>query len=116
MEKWKWWWVCGGGGAGGEQGLIRFWSASALPWAERDAVAVATEPCPVPFEMSRAGAERALPPPHKSSSLISKAAGLPNAHIMTPQCSGKAVGVGVREPACKTAQSGEVVLRFVRDP
>lgn len=47
---------------GEEQGLIRFWSVSALPWAEWDAVAMAMEPYPVPFEMSRAGAERA----HKS--------------------------------------------------
>lgn len=51
--------VVGCGGAGGEQGLIRFWSVSALPSAEWDAVAMATEPYPVPFEMSGAGAERA---------------------------------------------------------
>lgn len=44
----------------------------ACPWAEWDAVTMEIEPYPVPFEMSRAGAERA----HKSLRLISKAVGL----------------------------------------
>ena len=65
----------------------------ARPWAEWDAVAMETEPYPVPFEMSRAGAKRT----HKSESLISKAVRPFNGskhcsvHIMRPQYSGKVV-------------------------
>lgn len=48
---------------------FRLWSLSGSTRAEWDAIAMETEPYPVPFEMSRAGVGRT----HRRWSLISKA-------------------------------------------